>query len=79
MNATKLTDSVLKSAEYKEDDDVRGIVTRHDVGKIRERMEELEGAFREVTRCLAWHVEQGRGVAMDAKAVRDALAVLEAA
>lgn len=36
----------------------------------------LLAALREVTRCLAWHVDNGRGVAMDAKAVTDARAAI---
>lgn len=37
---------------------------------------ELLAALAEVTRCLAWHVDNGRGVAMDAKAVTDARAAI---
>jgi len=36
----------------------------------------LREALEEVTRCLAWHVDSGRGVAMDGKAVTDARAFL---
>lgn len=37
---------------------------------------DLLAALAEVTRCLAWHVDNGRGVAMDAKAVTDARAAI---
>lgn len=38
----------------------------------------LRDSLRAVTACLAWHVDKGRGVAMDGKRVDDARALLEA-
>lgn len=44
---------------------------------LREQNRVLREALSEVTRCLKWHVDGGRGVAMDAKAVADAQAALK--